>query len=610
MKKIIYTVFYTLGALLLFQACAEDDSALVTGEPDSVVNNDPEGSPLRGLSESWNGHDEDVLRQYFDVSAAVYYDPEVDRSIEWPFSFFSDSWAYVVENYGTYGQNSLLYVVGHGEADKSSFFKTHFEEDAENRSLIDHPITASSPTGAAIDEPAALMAKVVEHSSNGVHKSPAEAIWQDKFTEIFTYDLYLKLGLESEAERVKAEFLETSVDLPKADTYWFRDWFLPIYENYNGSVTLSNFFKVLSTHYPINDTDYAKDMTLGELVHFFSGATGADLEPLALEAFGFDDQNQQELLIARGRFPNLNYPFVPASELIDVTSEGLATIEVSKDNNGGPTAAEGSLKLIDNITEGNNKFLTGGFPQDFYMQQNFDFPVMVNRYSLTSGNDVPGRDLKDWKLLGSKDGVEFEELHSVSDETFASRNLTKNYEFENSTAYRHYRIVVEANNGDGNLQLSEWRLLNLKLITFGPQDITDFANTSVSRENRNGATSNEASFRVTDGDTSTKFLLFNFNNPEWIQQEFQNPQRVTQYSLTSANDAPGRDPVEWTLSGSNDGTTFTEIDSRSGQSWSSRGQTRTFLFTNETSYKYYRLEILANGGDGLFQLAEWRLFAE
>ncbi|WP_290475560.1 discoidin domain-containing protein, partial [Leeuwenhoekiella sp. UBA1003] len=134
--------------------------------------------------------------------------------------------------------------------------------------------------------------------------------------------------------------------------------------------------------------------------------------------------------------------------------------------------------------------------------------------------------------------------------------------------------------------------------------------TTVSRENRNGADSNEASIRVTDGDTGTKFLLFDFNNPEWIQQEFAQGVRVTKYSLTSANDAPGRDPVDWTLSGSNDGTNFTEIDSRTGQSFESRGQTREFLITNDTSYTYYRLDILANGGDSLFQLAEWRLFAE
>ena len=608
MKKLIYPVLVALGALFVLQSCEQDDSALVTGEQDSVVNNDPEGSPLRGLTESWNDHDEQVLRQYFDVSAAVYYDPEVDRAIEWPFDFFSDSWAYVVENYGTYGEKSLLYVVAHGEADKTTFFKTIFEDDADNRSLIDFPLTAASASGAAIDQPTALMAKIVENSSNGVHKSPAEAVWGDKFSEIFTYDLYLKLGLETEAERVKNTFTEASVDFPKAETFWFRDWFLPIYDNYNGSVALNNFFKVLAANYPIDGTDYARDMTLGELVHFFSGATGVDLEPLAVTAFDFNDANQNELLQARAEFPNLNYPFAPASELIDITSEGNATIVVSRDHPNGANSAEGSLKVIDN--DYTTKFLTNGFPQEFYMQQNFDVAQVVNKYSFTSGNDAPDRDFKTWELLASNDGANFEVLDTRTDQTFTARNQTREFTFDNDKAYKYYRINLIENNGSTLIQLTEWRLLNLKLLTFGPQDVTATATTTVSRENRNGAGTNESSDKVTDGDTGTKFLLFDFNNPEWIQQEFPEAVRVTKYALTSANDAPGRDPVEWTLSGSNDGVNFTEIDSRSGQSFESRGLTREFLVSNDTSYKYYRFDILANGGDSLFQLAEWRLFAE
>ena len=608
MKKTIYTVLLVFGVFMMLQSCGDDDSSLVTGEPDSVVNNDPEGSPLRGITLSWNDQDEDVLRQYFDVSAAVYYDAEVDRAIEWPFNFFSNSWAYVVENYGTYGEKSLLYVIGHGESDSPTYYKTIFDDDAGNRSLIDLPITTTEGSGATLDVASALMAQVVEHSSNGVHKSPAAAVWGDTYNQIFTYDLYVNLGLEAEAERVKTAFSATSVNYPNAETFWFRDWFLPIYETYNGGITLNNFFKVLAANYPIDGTDYARDMNLGELVHFFSGATGEDLEPLAESAFGFDDTNKNELLQARAEFPNLNYPFDPASELIDVTSEGNATIVVSRDHPNGADSAEGSLKVIDN--DYTTKFLTNGFPQEFYMQQNFEFAQVVNKYTFTSGNDAPDRDFKTWELLGSNDGANFEVLDTRTDQTFTARNQTREFTFDNDQAYRYYRINVLENNGSTLIQLTEWRLLNLKLLTFGPQDITATAITTVSRENRNGADSNEASIRVTDGDTGTKFLLFDWNNPEWIQQEFAQGVRVTKYSLTSANDAPGRDPVDWTLSGSNDGTNFTEIDSRTGQSFESRGQTREFLITNDTSYTYYRLDILANGGDSLFQLAEWRLFAE
>lgn len=64
----------------------------------------------------------------------------------------------------------------------------------------------------------------------------------------------------------------------------------------------------------------------------------------------------------------------------------------------------------------------------------------------------------------------------------------------------------------------------------------------------------------------------------WIQYQFPgtNAYRVDTYTLTSGNDAPGRDPRSWTLSGSNDGSTWTTVDTESSQTWTWRRQTRVF----------------------------------
>ena len=93
-------------------------------------------------------------------------------------------------------------------------------------------------------------------------------------------------------------------------------------------------------------------------------------------------------------------------------------------------------------------------------------------------------------------------------------------------------------------------------------------------------------------------------------QSFGEAQRVTEYTITSANDAPNRDPVSWTLSGSNDGETYVVLDSRESQTFEERELTRVFLVDNSEVYTSYRLEVTANGGGALFQVAEWRLFAE
>jgi hypothetical protein len=139
----------------------------------------------------------------------------------------------------------------------------------------------------------------------------------------------------------------------------------------------------------------------------------------------------------------------------DITS--MATLTVSRDNGGGADAGEGSKKLVDG--DYNSKFLTDGFPQDFWVQLTFPSPTVIGAYTITSGNDAPERDMKDWNLSGSNDGTTWTVLDTRTDETFSDRNVTNRYEFDNTTPYTMYRINVMANNGSNLIQVSEWRLI-------------------------------------------------------------------------------------------------------------------------------------------------------
>ena len=86
------------------------------------------------------------------------------------------------------------------------------------------------------------------------------------------------------------------------------------------------------------------------------------------------------------------------------------------------------------------------------------------------------------------------------------------------------------------------------------------------------------------------------------------PPTVTGYALTSANDSAGRDPKDWTLQGSADGQTWTDLDRRTGQTFPERFQTRRFDVATPQEYTHYRLNITANSGEPLIQLADLRLF--
>lgn len=138
-------------------------------------------------------------------------------------------------------------------------------------------------------------------------------------------------------------------------------------------------------------------------------------------------------------------------------------------------------------------------------------------------------------------------------------------------------------------------------------DVTGGAVLSVSRDNNGGAEGGEGSLKIVDNDTGTKFLQSSFSGDLWMRLEFPEPVVVGAYTMTSANDAPDRDPKNWTLQGSHNGINWTNLDSRTDESFAQRFQTKRYDFNNSMAYKYYRLNITANHGSSLYQQAEWRM---
>jgi hypothetical protein len=119
-----------------------------------------------------------------------------------------------------------------------------------------------------------------------------------------------------------------------------------------------------------------------------------------------------------------------------------------------------------------------------------------------------------------------------------------------------------------------------------------------------------ATEKLVDGLASTSWLTSAIG-AGWAQYDFGsgNPKTVKRYRLTAGNVFDERDPFSWTVKGSNNGTDFTVIDTRTAEGFFRRGEVREFRITSPGSYRYYRLDIsVANGGSGFFiQIAEWRV---
>ncbi|HEX6426311.1 MAG TPA: T9SS type A sorting domain-containing protein [Niastella sp.] len=164
--------------------------------------------------------------------------------------------------------------------------------------------------------------------------------------------------------------------------------------------------------------------------------------------------------------PRVSPGTVPGTSF-DVTDNG-GTISAQYPNT---NAAEDVPKLIDNSVQ--TKYYRSG-RTNLWVQYQSTVAAIVTYYTITSANDVPARDPKDWTLAGSNDAVNWTVIDTRSGETFASRFLKKTYLINNnSTAYSYYRLTISANNGQTGTQFAEWELFERRQQLIAISDIPD-----------------------------------------------------------------------------------------------------------------------------------------
>lgn len=154
-------------------------------------------------------------------------------------------------------------------------------------------------------------------------------------------------------------------------------------------------------------------------------------------------------------------------------------------------------------------------------------------------------------------------------------------------------------------------------VTASPADITnDGGRLFVSADNSGGANAGEGSSKFIDNDYVTKWLVFTGQASGNLSAVYRptGSYVVTSYTLTTANDAPGRDPKNWQFFGSNDSTNWVTLDTRTDQLGNAADRFTTYAYTlanpGTVAYKFYRILFTANNGatDGVrFQIGEWEI---
>ncbi|WP_337174784.1 discoidin domain-containing protein [Paludisphaera sp.] len=226
-------------------------------------------------------------------------------------------------------------------------------------------------------------------------------------------------------------------------------------------------------------------------------------------------------------------------------------------------------------------------------------PIVVRGYTVVNAVDAeryPSRVARSWTLKGSNDGVTWTTLDARADGRLVSVNAAAlTIRLAAPAAFRYYRLEAITSVGDPLVQIGEVR------FDAAP------ASPAVVESPADDAQADSGPALAFDGDPTTKWLAP--SGTSWLQYATPGgmPKVVTQYAITSANDAaryPGHAPRSWTLKGSNDGVTWTILDARADAADLANSSTRVYRIANTAAYRYYRLDDITSNGDPIIQIAD------
>lgn len=86
----------------------------------------------------------------------------------------------------------------------------------------------------------------------------------------------------------------------------------------------------------------------------------------------------------------------------------------------------------------------------------------------------------------------------------------------------------------------------------------------------------------------------------WLQYQFSGGQIIIKYALMPAWGYANAAPKNWTILGSNDGVSWTTLDTRIGEVFATDSTVKKYSFSNSTSYTYYRINVTLNGGNASY----------
>ncbi len=233
-------------------------------------------------------------------------------------------------------------------------------------------------------------------------------------------------------------------------------------------------------------------------------------------------------------------------------------------------------------------------------------PTYIQGYTftLTPTSNSDGHLPKTWTLYGSNDEGDDKEWTLIHSQQEANRMMedfdnpdvninNKKYAYycNSGTQYLFYKLNVTAKDK------GQWGCFQISRFDLIPSSV--------------GFTGDNKGM---DGKTTVKW---EGNPTQTLNIEATASTKVVGYQFTTGNDNAsynGRNPKEWTVEGSTDGSNWTTIQTMDYSGMEDKNYyPYTFIFTDaaaDNSYKFYRIKVTRAIGGGYFQLSEVALITE
>ena len=266
----------------------------------------------------------------------------------------------------------------------------------------------------------------------------------------------------------------------------------------------------------------------------------------------------------------------------------------------------GPAKAFDGVMNGSNGRWLASKAAHMYVTYKFNTATMVNAIRLynPNANNQDTRAPKVWTFQGSTDGSTWTTLDTRTNQINWQASEVRTYQFDNDIAYVYYKFDCTQNNGNADY-LMLWEIEFYVSDGTLPTDLTTSSSGSVSAESTAHSAQYNAShaFDGNRSDTNGRWLAQRANDM-YLVYHFSTATAVNAISVFNGSDSgggwdsAGRSPKAWTFEGSNDGSTWTTLDTESGETgWAATGEERYYQFNNRTAYEYYKFDCTALNDD-------------